>query len=289
MSVGIQPFTLQNGETNGDARSPSYKVPVPLEIRVEIYERAKLLRQQGLSYSKIRSILDENYGFAPSKSLLSGWLRQIHNPLGSANRFVAEPTPELAYIIGVKLGDGSINRKGYNRRIRLQSIDPEFVSEFDRCLSAVLNSRRHALWVDKNRREIHVEARSVLLYNFLRQPPGDLRPWVEHCRRCISAFLRGFFDSEGSVSQEGNLTASNTNTQLLKYVQWLLAKGFGIEATGLHPKTRKRSMLGRRGRIYYRNADCYEIYVRRTCRNRFLQGIGFTIRRKRLRLQRTIQ
>ena len=50
---------------------------------------------------------------------------------GAPTGFLAEPSPELAYVIGVEQGDGSINRKGYNRRIRLHSVDPEFVKEFD--------------------------------------------------------------------------------------------------------------------------------------------------------------
>lgn len=91
--------------------SGSCKTAVPLEIRVEIFERAKALRKKGLSYSGIQSVVSEEYGFSPSKSMLSEWLRGKHHPLGSANRFAAEPTPELAYVVGVEFGDGSISRK----------------------------------------------------------------------------------------------------------------------------------------------------------------------------------
>ena len=254
-----------------------------------MYERVKLLRGEGLSYTKIQSVLSQWYGFTPSKSSLSEWLREIHHPLGSANRFVAKPTPELAYVIGVRFGDGSINRKGYNRRIRLQSVDRDFVEEFDRCISAILHTRRHTLWSDRKRGEIHVEARSVLLYNFLRQTLNDLKVWIEHCDQCTAAFLRGFFDSEGCVSRDGDLTASNNDTILLGYVKRLLHIRFGIEATGPHPGKREGSRIERRGKIYFRNSTTYYIYVRSASVGEFVRWIGLTIGRKKARLEMTMK
>ena len=150
----------------------SRKKDVPLEARLGMFERTKELRKSGLSYSRIRTVLLEEQGVAPSKSTISEWLQGVHDPLGSANRFVAKPSPELAYVIGVKFGDGSINRKGHSRRIRLQAIDSEFVAEFDRCVSSVLESDRHSLWPDSKRREVHLEVGSVLLYNFLKPVVG---------------------------------------------------------------------------------------------------------------------
>ena len=261
------------------------KLAIPLEIRVEMYDQTQRLRKKRLSYSKIRELFSEKYGFAPSKSVLSEWLRKIHHPLGSAHNFVTKPTPELAYVIGVKLGDGSINRRRYNYRIRLQSVDREFVEEFDRCASSVLRSKRHTLWKDSRRQEIHVEIGSVLLYSFLRQSLGDLRTWAEHCDMCVSAFLRGFFDSEGSISPTGELTASNNDTSLLGYVRGLLYEHFRIETTGLHLGKRRGSKLERRGKSYVRNSDTYHIYIRSKSIKRFARRIGFTIRRKQARLE----
>ena len=268
--------------------SASRKAAVPLEIRFEIFERARLLHQSGKSYSEIRTLFLEEYDFAPAKSSLSEWFRGKHHPLGSANHFVAEPTPELAYVIGVKFGDGSINRKGYNRRIRLQSVDREFVCEFDRCVSVVLQSERHALWADSKRREIHVEARSVLLYNFLRHTLDDLRVWIEHCDNCVAAFLRGFFDSEGTVGENRQLKVSNDDTVRLRYVMELLHKYLGVETTGPHLGTKRGSRIERRGRTYFRNSDNYNVYVRVGSLQRFARIVGFTIKRKRHRLEKLL-
>jgi intein-encoded DNA endonuclease-like protein len=128
--------------TGTGARSSRRRRTVPLALRIDLYGGAKALRRQGLTYSEIAEALRKQHRAAPSKGQLSEWLRGIHGPFGSANRFLGKPIPELAYVIGVKLGDGSLNRKGYNRRIRLQSVDLDFVLEFDRCLSQVLGTLR---------------------------------------------------------------------------------------------------------------------------------------------------
>ena len=170
----------------------------------------------------------------------------------------------------------------------LQSTDREFVLEFDKCVSAVLRSRRHTLWHDSKRKEIHVEARSVLLYNFLRQSLDSLRPWIQHCNNCVAAFLRGFFDSEGSVGQDGELTTANNDLVLLDYVRKLLMDCFGIESTGPHLGKKAGTKIERRGRSYYRNSDSFRIYIRRGSLKKFATSIGLTIMRKRERLQGTV-
>ena len=258
---------------------------LPLELRIELFKRAKALRETGLSYSKIVETLRKEFNVGPSKGQLSEWLRGIHGPFGSANQFLAEPTPELAYVIGVKLGDGSLNRKGYNRRIRLQSVDLDFVLEFDRRLSKVLSTRRHKPWFDTKRRDIHIEARSVLLYNFLNQPWGLLKPWISHCTSCVSMFVRGFFDSECSISKHGSITCSNSDAGLLKFVQRLLLIYFKIETTGPRINTHAGTEISNRGRTYIRKRDCYYIYVRVKSLGGFYREIGLTIQRKRVRLE----
>ena len=242
-----------------------------------------------MSYSRISEELLREYGVRTSKGQLSYWLRGIHEPLGSANRFAAEPTPELAYVIGVKLGDGSINRRGYNRRIRLQCIDLDFVLEFDRCLSKVLGTRPHKPWFDEKRGEIHIEARSVLLYEFLKRSWEEMVKWISHCPDCISMFLRGFFDSEGSVSKEGFVTCYNSNFNLLRFVQSLLLQSFAIESVGPRLCTRAGTEISNLGRTYLRRRDVYVIRVRAHSLARFRSNVGFAIKRKLDRLDARLE
>ena len=262
-----------------------------LDRQVQIHRRALELRTYGHSYCEIITQLFNEHKVRIPKSTISYWARGLHGPLGRAYPFTPSPTPNLAYIIGVQKGDGSLNIRyeQYSYRIRLQSIDLEFVEEFNRNLSNVLNSSKHTLWKGAGRKETHVEASSFLLHHFLESPFEELKPFVEHCAECSAAFLRGFFDSEGCVDKSGSITASNCDIDLLKYVQYLLSKCFGIGTTGPHLQSRKGSLITRRGRTYRRNSDCFSIRVRNRFRLRFLERIGITIHRKSGRLRRILQ
>jgi len=188
-------------------------------------------------------------------------------------------------VIGVALGDGSLNHKGYNRRIRLQSVDLDFVLEFDRCLSMVLGTRRHTPWFDTRRREIHIEASSVLLHGFLNQPWRKLKPWICHCSPCVSMFLKGFFDSECTVSKTGSVRCYNSDIRLLKFVRNLLMSFFRIHSTGPHLGTRAGTKISNRGRSYIRRRSCYDIYIRTQSLGKFYREVDLTIWRKRVRLE----
>jgi DNA endonuclease len=211
-----------------------------LEVQQTLYTEVLRLRQKSLTYSRIIAEIELRHGVKIPKSNISDWVNSKHMPTGRTNSFQPTRSPELAYIIGVETGDGSLNFKQYNYRIRLKAIDRDFVEEFDRCLSRVLNTARHKLWKGERENEFQLEVSSYLLYKFLRRPLRDLKPWFEDDSECVSAFLRGFFDSEGCVS-EGALTAYNTNLELLRYVQWLLLKHFGIATTG--PRLGKKKGL----------------------------------------------
>ena len=113
--------------------------------------------------------------------------------------------------------------------------------------------------------------------------------FVEHCEPCTSAFIRGFFDSEGSVDKRsGRISGSNSDLSLLYYVQLLLSKFLGINTRGPYLGTRKGTILTRRGRSYVRKVDCYSIYVVSSDAAKFWHKVGLTIERKRLRLERVL-
>ena len=220
-----------------------------------------------------------------SKASISYWLRGIHHPSGSLNQFRPEPSRELSYVIGVALSDGNVNVHDYHREIQLSVTDKDFASEFSRCLGRILcrDSPYKVRWSEKRGRWI-VQGSSVLLHKFLNRNWWDLRTSIEHCGRCESAFLRAFYDGEGSISGK-NLTVHNTNKEMLLYVQDLLVHA-NVETTRLRLNTKAGTRLidPKTGKTYIRKRNCYVLRVRTQSLPRFIENIGFTIRRKQERL-----
>jgi DNA endonuclease len=259
----------------------------PLDTRLLLHEKVLMLRKNAYTYRQIAEEVEREHNVKLCKATISSWVRGLNSPTRAGHIFVAKPSPELAYVIGVETGDAFLNvkKKTYQYRIRLRAVDREFVEAFNQAVSKVLACPPHRLWKGKIERETQVEFGSYLLHKFLLRDLQHLKPFIEFDRKCAAAFLKGFFDSEGSVSLEGYLTASNTDLSLLHYIQRLLSRYFGIRATGPHQGKRKGTILTRRGKSYVRNADCFSIYVPTANLRTFYQEIGLTIERKKARLE----
>ncbi len=256
-----------------------------IELRSKLFSRVLELKRQNLSYSRIIDEIQKEYGVRLSKSHISTWLAGKHTPTGSARDFNAAPSPELAYVIGVKMGDASqsLNRN-YSHKVKLLATDKDFVEEFARCLSIVLKRTIPPVHWYQTRQAWYSETSSVLLRHFLIQPFDALKPSVEHSDVCASAFLKGFIDSEGSINEKG-LRIFNTNRELLSYTRSLLWTHFHIESTGPHLRKKAGGLVKIKGSFYHINKNQYYVYIRATSLQTFKDRVGFTIARKRLALE----
>jgi intein-encoded DNA endonuclease-like protein len=137
-----------------------------------------------------------------------------------------------------------------------------------------------------------VEAESKTLYELLRKPVNldRLRRYIEHCGRCVAAFIRGFADSEGSVDKNGNIIIYNTDLRLPTYVKALLRR-LNIESMGPILKATRGTVIRdpKTGKQYVTNMDCYYIYIRASSNANFYKYIGFTIKRKQQHLEEYIK
>lgn len=205
----------------------------------------------------------------------------MNSPYGRVRRFEIKEMPELAYVIGVKFGDATQSKNWHhNYMIKLLVTDREFADEFARSISVILRSRTPRVWWYEKRKAWYTEVNSIMLYKFLKMPLEDIRQHVEHCRKCVAAFLRGFFDSEGSSSGE-MISATNTNLALLRYVIFLLRFQFGIKTNSPREKgPPPGTSIVIKGGHYHVTKQCYIISVRREYHRMFARLIGFTIRRK---------
>jgi len=139
-----------------------------------------------------------------------------------------ETSSELAYILGVLDGDGSV--RGYNRII-LGTKDFEFAKEFEKALLAIglrANVIKIDQWIKNLKRQYHgwqCYAYSVVFVNWYNSLTQERKEGI--AKQYPKEYLRGFFESEGSyvIGPNGDVRVhfSNTNRELLMTVQRLLA------------------------------------------------------------------
>jgi len=250
--------------------------------RKELYDIVMSLYNNGMSYNEIIKTLLVEHRIRIRKSHISDWVNGKHHPYGSTYEFQPTPSPELGYLIGVAKGDGSVRIQKWNHRVRLRVIDKDFAEEFDRCASSVLRSPRHAItWLPKQGLWC-VEILSVLLVRLLEGPFPKLIEIVSHCDDCTAGFLRGFFDSEASISRRC-LTLSNGNLRIMILVRKLL-KRLRILTTGPRLSQKGGRLVVIKGRIYHANKNIYVLYVRAMSLQEYAARVGFSVMRKRMAL-----
>jgi intein-encoded DNA endonuclease-like protein len=267
---------------------------LPLEKRIKMYDDVIELRKQGLTCKEIQEKLFKKYKEQISIQNIYNWINGKYNPLGNVNKFNENPSPELAYVIGVIVGDGYkyFNDKNDHYSLRLDVKDKEFAEEFGEKLARVLQRKKpykpswnmyKKLWT--------VVGCSIQLYDFLNKPLEELKSYIEYNKNCVSSFLQALFNGEATIPKHTRmLRLYNTNKELLIYVQYLLKKYFDIDATGPHLTRKEGSIMHfPNGKIAKTNEDCYYIYIRAKNLLNFYKYIGFTIKRKQQRLIEAIK
>lgn len=236
-------------------------------------------RAEGKSYNQVIRSVEEEFHVRLNKSHVSDWVRGEHVPDGSVRKFLPVSTAELGYVIGVMLGDGSMSVCGdHNYRLKLRVTDRDFAQAFAQAITVVLERSVPHVRYHAKTNAWHVDASSLLLQEFLKKPVAELGGFIGQSGECTCGFLRGFFDSEGSMF-ERSLTASNGDPELLNLVCARLA-ALGIETTGPRLVKKGGQQVMIRGKLWMQNLDQYIIYVRTRSLAIFQARVGFSIRRK---------
>jgi hypothetical protein len=252
------------------------------------------MRQKWLT--KEIELLRKNYGKSPTRDITKiikrtkSAIRHKASKLGlRSNLWVApyrpnlKPSSSLSYVIGVILGDGNLYAsKQANYGVNLPSIiDLDFAEEYSRQVSTILGRNQpYSIGNTKGwhgRHSYRVQASSKILYEFLKNKElNSLKPLLESYP---AEFIRGFFDSEGGAyfrkqHKHGILVqvgVTNNNLSILRYIQQLLHERFSII-----------SSISKDGKSYKLRICQQKAIVE------YAQHIGFSIRRKSVKLQETI-
>ncbi len=201
-----------------------------------------------------------------------------------------ELSPEKSYILGVMCGDGYLScTKNQSYQIGLQAVDREFVLEFAKCLrkvygieSAIMEvGARHINW----NHQVHAKICCKEIFDDISRyahfktdswrVPKVIFKSVEEIR---SSFLKGFFDSEGSVDiVSKRLAATSTNETGLNEIAMLL-KEMGI-----------RSRIRKNSTICGNRKFCFTLRISgRQNIMKYHAMTGFTIKRKQTKLKKLI-
>lgn len=255
-----------------------------LSERMALHQAVMKHRGEGLSYNAIIAAVEKEFGVRLNKSTISNWVREDHVPDGSVTKFEPKPTEALAYVIGATLGDGSTAITGdHEYMVKLKVKDKDFAEAYSVAIGRILHRTPPRLRWNPKRSYWEVEVSSLLLLQFLRQPIEALAPSIGHCDRCSGAFLRGFFDAEGSVSKKGRVSASNTDPKLIALVLCQLQR-LGIRTYGPYRTKMEGKLVTIEGKVYRANHDQLTIGIRAMSVCDYSEKVGFCIARKRERL-----
>jgi len=189
------------------------------------------------------------------------------------------PSKELAYVIGVLLGDAIVYYtpgSGYTVELRVK--DKDFIEAFRRNMGALTNKLNRITRISDGRYRIRYRNKKFYMW-YKKQTLETLRFYIEYDMETICFFLKGIFDSDGSAGKI--ITISSTNLKLLRYIEYLL------DRLGIHSYINIDKEAGGSVRIANREGvrrkRLYRLIISRyESRRKFMKLVGFSIRRKRL-------
>jgi len=190
---------------------------------------------------------------------------------------------ELAYALGVIYGGGHVSVK--QRRIVLGATDKEFAEEFKRNLEKWSGFKAMFYLKKQTNLSCYIKSKKPLYTVYIDSKEAsefiknfDINIIKKASIKVKSAFLKGLYDSDGSILKIGfGVSFYNTDFSLILLIRELL-RYYGISSTITESKTPKiGSCIG--GRDYYK----LSIYKKENIL-KYYDFIGFTIQRKLERL-----
>ena len=188
------------------------------KVTDETAEKWVELYKNGLSIVKIAkeyNVNNETVRYWLKKKnvkLLDSGYRSKQRAFERFKKVNLNPTESLAYILGVIEGDGCISKN----RVKLHVTDKDFADEFEKHLKIIGfdNIKRRIVKRPNHKEvyEVYVFSAPFCEWYHKLEKYGDYEKMFNN-KNFMGLFLRGIFDSEGSVSSSIRMT--NTNKDLL--------------------------------------------------------------------------
>jgi intein-encoded DNA endonuclease-like protein len=226
----------RNGERPIEMNRKNGDLALGRQNKIILYNQVNSLCNKGLSTREISKITKI------PKSTVWQWVSKKNHPLTNINKPNLQRSPCLSYILGVIYGDGSVGKYKRHYSIQLAAVNYDFVKEFNKCLTKIMNKKTEYKIQKKIFKNTHrldqdvFRASSKIFYTFLRGK--DFKDFLNIIKKYPDEFIRGFADSEGSVSSHSHntnilepcISMANKNKELLEFIKNLLYQYFGIKA-----------------------------------------------------------
>jgi len=254
----------------------------------EEYKKAMELLEKGYSLRETCRLL----GWPEKKeSLLYFWKHGKHKP--PLAKWKAEPCIELAYVIGTVHGDGCVTKdeSWHGYEIKLEVIDKEFAEIFSKVMSRLLNRKYHEPQWNERKKMWYVKYKSKAFVEWYKKCEEKglqgFKPFIEYSKNTTRYYLRGLNDSDGSNYRNRQIQLSNSNIELLKYVQYLLKEYFDIVSAGPYLDREAVTTMVINGVETTAIHRYYKIQIHRKPHiQKFLREVGFSIIRRQLGLKK---
>ncbi|MFH0829731.1 MAG: LAGLIDADG family homing endonuclease [Candidatus Aenigmatarchaeota archaeon] len=200
-----------------------------------------------------------------------------------------EPSLELSYILGVLEGDGCVYKTktayGHEHIIQLCVKDKKFLEEFNRCLGKVFSRTVKIIYCKSGLYKICLRSKAFYEWYYNLTAEELSRISLTH----PNAFIKGFYDSEGSLTKfttkKGEKTYTtycvrmlNSNLQLLENIKSVMERTYGIRSKIAFRKPHQTVIDGRVCN-FKENLYVLGIYNKGGV-ERFLKNVGSSIPRK---------
>ena len=188
---------------------------------------------------------------------------------------------ELGYVLGTLYGDGGLNINLENRSwvIRLRATNYNFVEKFSITLAKVLRRNIHyKVSIEKSYKNDGCKRKTLYRTKgsskefvkwFLNLDEDKLRELLIMNKQVAVGFIKGFFDSEGSLSLKwGNIFMINKKQWLLKMVKDILRVYFDVESY-------LYKSIGKISNFNPIPCECWRLKISRPDVLRFVQIFGY--------------
>lgn len=184
---------------------------------------------------------------------------------------------DIAYLLGLWSAEGNLHNNGKQVQITNKEVNLDFTKKYGIEFKSYDNGQR---WFC-SRKTFRIWMVSIFGENCKANKKFIPEIILKSSKLILTAYLRGYFDGDGSSSQ-GKVACGSVSKKLIHQIQSILLMGYGIETSvsvnTKEQKNKNSNILN--GKLIKSNYDVYYLNFSRYNSRKFFEEIGFGIKRK---------